>query len=196
MTSRGAGNRSAYNPQRTGIAMTHGRKRLVAAVCVLIGSVHLQAATGSVDAQAGDAAVKQLVGMWRLVSWTQRTTDGTSLPGPTDAGYLVYSDVDRMCAVMMDSKRPRWAPGAPATVEQAVARFSGFISYCAAVEVDAKAGFLLHHVDVERSPNIVGTTRKRWFRFESPNRLVLRIDAAELGAGLTESALVWERVQN
>ena len=91
-------------------------------------------------------------------------------------------------------ERPKWTPGAPATVPDAVARFAGFISYCARVEVNAKEGYVLHHVDVERSPNIVGTVRKRWFTFEGPNRLVLKIDAAELGTQ-QESRLVWERVQ-
>ena len=112
-----------------------------------------------------------------------------------DAGYLVYTDVNRMCAVMMDSTRPKWPAGAPATVADAVARFANVVSYCARVEVNAKEGFVLHHVDVDRSPNIVGTIRKRWFTFEGPDRLVLKIDAAELGATQQESRLVWERVQ-
>ena len=144
----------------------------------------------------GDAGVaRPFLGMWRLVSWTERTKEGSTRPGSTDAGYLVYTDVDRMCAVMMDTRREKWTAGAPATVDAAVARFSGLISYCARVEVHAADGFVLHHVDVDRSPNIVGTIRKRWFTFEGPNRLVLRIDAAELGPTLAESTLVWERVQ-
>lgn len=150
---------------------------------------------GTANTQDDASVAKQMHGMWRLVGWTQRATDGTSRPGPTDAGYLIYTDVNRMCAVMMDSKRPKWPAGAPASVNDAVSRFSGFISYCAVVEVHATEGFVLHHVDMERSPNIVGTTRKRWFRFEGANRLVLRIDPAELGAGATDSILTWERVQ-
>jgi hypothetical protein len=161
------------------------------AVTVFPGHAPLAATTVQDDA----AVAKQLLGMWRLVGWTQRAADGTVRNGQTDVGYLVYTDVNRMCAVMMDSTRPKWTPGAPATVPDAVARFAGFISYCARVEVNAKEGYVLHHVDVERSPNIVGTVRKRWFTFEGPNRLVLKIDAAELGAAQQESRLVWERVQ-
>lgn len=147
-------------------------------------------------AQAQDdmAAAKQLLGVWRLVSWTQSGVDGSTRPGLTDVGNLIYTDANRMCAVMMDSKRPRWTPGPPASVDQAVARFSGFISYCARVEVHAREGFVLHHVDLERSPNIVGTIRKRWFSFDGPNRLTLRIDAAELGPTVKDSTLVWERI--
>jgi lipocalin-like protein len=171
--------------------------RLGIAVFLLTGIISTGAASSrSAAAFQDDAAVaKQFLGMWRLVGWTQRSADGTVRPGQIDIGYLVYTDVNRMCAVMMDSKRPKWTPGAPATVPDAVARSAGFVSYCARVEINAKEGFVLHHVDVERSPNIVGTIRKRWFTFEGPNRLVLKVDAAELGTQL-ESRLVWERVQN
>jgi len=170
--------------------------RLGMTVVLLAGTVVPSAAPLAATAVLQDdaAVAKQLLGMWRLVGWTQRAADGTVRNGQTDVGYLIYTDVNRMCAVMMDSKRPKWTPGAPATVPDAVARFAGFISYCARVEVNAKEGYVLHHVDLERSPNIVGTVRKRWFTFEGPNRLVLKIDAAELGTQ-QESRLVWERVQ-
>jgi hypothetical protein len=105
--------------------------------------------------------------MWRMVSWTQRATDGTTRPGQANAGYIVYADVGR----------------------------TGLVAYCAAVELHAKEGFVLHHVDVERSPNLVGTTRKRWFVFDGPDTLLLRIDPSELGSGVAESTLRWERVK-
>lgn len=178
--------------------MKHQLIRLGMAAVVVTGALLPGAASLAAVAEAQDdaAVAKQLLGMWRLVGWTQHNADGTTRPAQTDVGYLVYTDVNRMCAVMMDSKRPKWTPDPPASVDQAVARFSGFISYCARVEVHAREGFVLHHVDVERSPNIVGTIRKRWFSFQGPNRLTLRIDAAELGATVKDSTLVWERIQN
>lgn len=164
--------------------------------CLMSFSLMMTLVHGSaVYAQDDAAGARRFLGMWRLVGWTERAADGSTRPGQTDVGYLIYTDVNRMCAVLMDSKRPKWPSGAPANVAEAMARFSGFISYCAAVELHAAEGFVLHHVDVERSPNIVSTTRKRWFRFEGPNRLVLRIDPSELGAGVAESTLTWERVQ-
>ncbi|MEO8681653.1 MAG: lipocalin-like domain-containing protein [Vicinamibacterales bacterium] len=171
-------------------------KRIFAAAALAVFTIGGATTVGSASDTQTDATIAgQFLGMWRLVSWNQRAADGTNRPGQTDAGYLIYTDVNRMCAVMMDSKRPKWPSGAPATVDDAMARFSGFISYCAAVELHAAEGFILHHVDIERSPNIVSTVRKRWFRFEGPNRLVLRIDPSELGGGATESTLTWERVQ-
>jgi hypothetical protein len=148
-------------------------------------------------AQAADEAsvAQRFVGMWRLVSWSARSADGTTRPGITDQGYLVYADVGRMCAVMADSKRAVWGSDTPKTVPDAMARFAGFVSYCARVEVHAREGYVLHHVDIERNPDIVGRVRKRWFAFDGPNRLTLKIDRAELTGNVVESTLVWERVE-
>ncbi|MGH9202235.1 MAG: lipocalin-like domain-containing protein [Vicinamibacterales bacterium] len=152
----------------------------------------------ALEAQASEqtevAVATQLLGAWRLVNWTQRLADGSERPAQTDTGYLIYTSGNRMCAMLMDSRRPKWAPGAPATVADAVARSAGYISYCGSVQINAKEGFILHHVDVERNPNNIGTTRKRWFRFPGPDVLRLSIDAAELQSGVKESVLVWQRV--
>ncbi len=158
---------------------------------VLGGTVLVPAQT---NPQSDATVAKQLLGAWRLVSWTQRLADGTERPAATDVGYLIYTDVNRMCAMIMDSRRAKWAPGAPASVEDAVRRNAGYISYCASVELHASEGFILHHVDMERNPNTIGTTRKRWFSFQGPDTLRLRIDAAELQGNVKESVLVWQRV--
>jgi hypothetical protein len=177
--------------------MNHSLTRLTVAVIVLAGLFTLTASPlrASSRSQGDGAVMRQFIGVWRLVSWTESLKDGTTRPGITDAGNLVYTDVDRMCAVMMDSKRAKWPTGTPTTMTDAVARLAGHVSYCARVELHAAEGFVLHHVDLERSPNIVGTIRKRWFRFDGANRLILRIDPAELAANLAQSTLVWERVQ-
>jgi hypothetical protein len=72
---------------------------------------------------------------------------------------------------------------------------AGFYAYCATVEVNVKEGFVLHHIDLDKVPNLVGRTRKRSFSFQGPDRLVLRIDASELVAPVVESTLVWDRIK-
>jgi hypothetical protein len=62
------------------------------------------------------------------------------------------------------------------------------------VEVHAKEGFVLHHVELDKSRNLVGRTRKRWFTLQD-NRLTLRVDSPELPATLVDWTLVWERVE-
>lgn len=52
-----------------------------------------------------------------------------------------------------------------------------------------------HDVEISTFPNSVGAIRKRWFTFEGPDRLSLRVDTPELTSGVVEGTLVWERVK-
>jgi hypothetical protein len=150
---------------------------------------------GAAQAQSpGAAAAEPFIGAWRLVSWTQKLADGTTRPAVADTGNIIYTADGRMCAVLQNSKRQKWS-GPPKTLEDATARMSGNTAYCARVEVHAKEGYVLHHVDLDFNPSVIGTVRKRWFVFEGPDRLRLKIDRGELGKTLEESELVWERIR-
>ena len=74
---------------------------------VLLASVLLLVAAEP-HAQPQTDVARQLVGTWRLVSWTNRLTDGTTQTNMR-SGYLMYSDENRMCAVLIDPKAPKWA---------------------------------------------------------------------------------------
>jgi hypothetical protein len=43
------------------------------------------------------------------------------------------------------------------------------------------------------TPNFVGQTWKRWFTFDGPNRVSLRVDGPS--PPMVENTLIWERVQ-
>ena len=146
--------------------------------------------TDSDRAQGTDAV--RLVGAWRLVSWELQLADGTVRKNPMSVGSLMYSDTGRMCGVLMDPNRKAWTGRQP-TDDEVRAAYNGIVAYCGTYEVDSKAGFVVHHVDIEKSPSNVGITRKRWYTLEG-SRLSLRVDAAELPANQKESRLVWERV--
>jgi adenosylhomocysteine nucleosidase len=143
---------------------------------------------------SASAGAPSLVGAWRLVAWDEKRADGTTHRNPRSVGSLMYSDSGRMCGVIMDPARPSWQ----ARPDEAALRaaFNGLVAYCGAYEIHAADGFVLHRVDVEKSPLNVGLTRKRWFTFEGPDRLVLRVDPAEIGPATAESRLVWERVSS
>jgi hypothetical protein len=81
------------------------------------------------------------------------------------------------------------------TDAEAMSAIRGLLAYCASVEIHAKEGFILHHIEIEKVPNRVGLTRKRWFAFQEPNRVALRIDTSELNPPVVESTLIWERVE-
>jgi hypothetical protein len=148
---------------------------------------------GSAQAQSPGAAAEPFVGAWRLVSWTQRLADGTTRAAAADTGNIIYTANGRMCAILQNSKRQKWS-GPPKTLEEATARMSGNTAYCARVEINAKEGYVLHHVDLDFNPSSIGIVRKRWFVFEGANRLRLKIDRGELPKTVEESELVWERV--
>jgi len=163
---------------------------IVAGVVMLGGERVIAQAQSKND----EALASRFVGMWRLVSWTQRLADGTTRQNPLSVAYLIYTDTDRMCYVAMNPDRPKWKTPTAPTESEALSGINGVGAYCAKVEIHASQGFVLHHVEIDRVPNNLGITRKRWFTFEGPNRVSLRIDAAETIPPVVESTLIWERV--
>jgi hypothetical protein len=93
--------------------------------------------------------------------------------------------------VLTNPDRPRWT-SAP-TDAQVRAAFDGMVAYCGAYDVNAAEGYVVHHIEVDREPNLAGSERKRYFSL-SGNRLVLR-PAPPLPPGVREWTVVWERVQ-
>jgi lipocalin-like protein len=142
---------------------------------------------------------QQLIGIWRLVSATQRLANGTERPspayGPHQSGYMIYTDQNLMCSVTVNDDRPKWqSPAAPTEAEMKSA-WSGLGAYCAAYAVNEAEKSVTHHVAFDKLPNASGTDRKRFFTL-SGNRLVLKIDPKEFSGGdVVEQTIVWERVK-
>ena len=147
-------------------------------------------------AQSPTKAGVDLLGTWRLVSAEQRLSDGTRrpdpTPGPNGRGYLIYTEAGIMCAVLADPSRPAWAsPAAPSDQEVRTA-LEGLVSYCGRFEVNEAGGYVVHHIELDKVPNLAGTDRKRFYSVQG-NRLVLRV-APPLPAGVEEWIITWERV--
>jgi len=147
-------------------------------------------------AQSPTKAGIDLLGTWRLVSAEQRLSDGTRrpdpAPGPNGRGYLIYTEAGIMCAVLADPSRPAWAsPAAPSDQEIRTA-FERLVSYCGRFEVNEAGGYVVHHIELDKVPNLAGTDRKRFYSLQG-NRLVLRV-APPLPAGVEEWIITWERV--
>jgi len=99
-----------------------------------------------------------------------------------------------MCYVAMNPNRTKWKSETAPTPEEALSGITGLGAYCATVEIHAKEGIVVHHVEIERNPNLVGRARKRWFTFQGPNRVALRIDTPELNPPVVEDTATWDRV--
>ena len=167
--------------------------RPVLAIIVALGTLNCAAKAKS----QGDVA-QQFVGTWRLVSYIQRLADGATRQGPLSSGFIIYTDTNHMCSVSMDPSRPKWQLSSPFAVttneSEALSAIRGSDGYCSRVEVHVSEGFVLHHVEAAVRPNLVGVTRKRWFTFDGPNRVALRIDTSELAPPVVDGTLTWERV--
>jgi hypothetical protein len=150
----------------------------------------------SAAAQSADdlAAARRLVGMWRLVERTVSFADGTSRPDPRTTAYIVYSDTGMTCYIAMDPTRDKWKSETTPTPEEAVAGIAGLGAYCGTFHVDAKEGSVVHRMEIERIPNLVGRDRKRWYMFQDDNHLILKVDPSEFRAPVVERRLLWERV--
>ncbi len=173
--------------------MTDMRRRVVFTVAVALAAV----LSSTAHAQSEDATAKQFVGLWRQVSRTQRFADGTTRQHPSSVANVIYTDTGHMWYVAMNPNRPQWKSATAPTDSEMKSTIGneGFYAYCATVEIHAREGFVFHHVVIDKVPNSVGISRKRWFTFQGPNRLSLRIDTPELTSPIVEDTLVWERVQ-
>ena len=158
---------------------------------VLLGWLQLG---GQLQAQSRDAVARQLSGMWRLVSNPQRLADGTSRQGTNTVGYASFdASGNHMCFVSMNPNRPAWKEGSPSPDEALIA-LRGINVYCATLDIHASEGFMDRRYDINQNPNAVGRTTRRWYSFQGPDRMTLRVDDAELTKPVVETLFIWERV--
>jgi hypothetical protein len=175
--------------------MKYRRSVFVLLTCAAVSLGVPEATSITARAQDDAAITRQFIGMWRLVSWTQRLSDGTTSRPARNVAYIIYTDTSpiHMCYVSMDPNRAQWKSEFTPTPSEAMSGRTG--AYCSTVEVHAKEGFVIHRVEIAEVPNLVGRSRKRYFTFDGPNRVSLRVEPTELQPGMLDSILTWEKVQ-
>ena len=99
-----------------------------------------------------------------------------------------------MCFLIMNPNRPAWKSEAAPTPEEGLTALRGINAYCATLEIHAKEGFMDRRYDINQNPNAVGKATRRWYSFQGPDRMTLRVDAAELTRPVVETLFIWERV--
>ena len=150
--------------------------------------------SGQSRAQSTDDVARQLAGMWRLVSNPTQLADGTTRQG-SNIGYAFFDASGRhMCFLTMNPARPSWKSETAPTPEEGLTALRGINAYCATLEIHAKEGYMDRRYDINQNPNTVGRATRRWYSFQGPDRLTLRVDAAELRQPVVETLFVWERV--
>lgn len=140
---------------------------------------------------------RSLVGTWKLVSWEFRSAAGeVSYPmGRNACGLLIYTPDGFMSATVMNSDRPPFmSPDMQkATVQEKVAAFDAYVSYCGTYE--HRDGTVVHHVRASLFPNWIGGDQERVIEWIE-DRLRLSTPPIMI-AGIQRTAhLLWERLQS
>ena len=164
----------------------------LAATCAL---VLLTVGQSAPIAQA--PAINPLVGTWALVSTIITLPDGTTRPDPqvgaTPKGYMIYGDANRMCAQFTNPARPQWVSTTQPTYDELKSMIDFMGAYCSRYEVNVAEGYVLHYVEIDRVPNFSTQVRRRNFRMEGPDRLIL--SAVPPPEGMRALTITWRRVK-
>ncbi len=172
---------------KTGLATT-----LLAVTAIMSAAFLMNVET--TKAQGDDDGFARFVGTWQLESWRHTLADGTSKSDARSKAYLIYSKPGHMCFMGMDPTRPAWVSRSAPTPAELSTTYEGIVAYCARVEINSAAGYVLHHVETDNVPNSVGMTRTRMFEFLGPDRLQLEVVPAELSESVADMTLIWQRV--
>lgn len=143
-----------------------------------------------------ELAAADLVGTWRLRTWTSEGDDGALHPmGEAPEGIVVYGADGTMITTIGRAGR---APidggdllGGP--VEQRLEAMTTFIAYAGTFRVEGRD--VLHVVEMSLFPNWIGTTQRRHVALDPDGRtLELTADPFVLRGRLSTQRLTWDRV--
>lgn len=140
--------------------------------------------------------VKQLAGVWRLVSSEFRTSGGEVIyPLGEDAlGQAIFTETGFMSGQLMRQGRPQFASGnqASGTAQEMEAALQGYVAYYGTCEVDVEKQTLTTHVDGSMYPNWVGGFQTRFYQLDD-KQLTLTTPPITIGDEEITGVLVWER---
>jgi hypothetical protein len=136
-----------------------------------------------------------LVGTWRLLSWENRSADGTiNYPlGRQAVGLITYTEAGYMSVSMMRGDREPFTAGdlLRGSSEEKARAAESYVSYCGRYEF--RGDSVIHHVELSLFPNWSGVDQERLVEVTG-NRLTLRTRPLLLDGTEQSARVVWERV--
>lgn len=148
-------------------------------------------------AAPGAASAVDLVGTWRLLTWTSVGDDGVMEPmGERPQGIVVYTGDGTMITTIGRAGRPPIdsadMQGGPA--DQRLDAMATFIAYSGSFHLDG--GDVVHEVTMSLYPNWVGTSQRRHVTLSTDgNELTLSADPVLLYGRWGTNVLTWERAR-
>ncbi|HYO42085.1 MAG TPA: lipocalin-like domain-containing protein [Candidatus Limnocylindrales bacterium] len=138
-----------------------------------------------------------LVGTWRLVTWTSPGDDGVQMPmGEHPEGVVVYTSDGTMITTIGRAARPPIDSsdmhGGP--VDQRLEAQATFIAYSGAFRIEG--GDVVHDVTMSLFPNWVGTSQRRHVTLSADgNELTLSAEPFAVRGRVGTQILTWRRVR-
>jgi hypothetical protein len=172
------------------------QRALIAMVALAVGMPNARLAAQTPESPQAPQTLRQaLVGTWRLVAARQRLSDGSVRPDPQPGahgvGYIMYDATGHMCVVLANPDRSAWkAPKSPTDAEVRSA-FEGLVAYGGADETNAAKHYVIHHIEADREPALIGTARARLATVTATRLVLQRLDVP---AGVAEWTVEFERV--
>lgn len=172
------------------------RKSSVLAALVLALAIAAAAPRAGVAQSQGSKP--SLVGTWKLVSVTAKTDKEDVIKdayGRRPDGLLTYTANRRVTGLEAYDGRKPLSVGdrESAPVEERADAFSRFISYAGSYKVAGNK--VTHHIEASSLENEVHTNLVNEFRFEGPDRFVLRTPPLVRNGARQVQEKVWERVK-
>jgi hypothetical protein len=140
-------------------------------------------------------ASNPLVGVWRLLSWENRSADGTiDYPlGREAMGLIIYTEDGYMSVAIGRAERKPFSAGdlLEGSREEKAGAAASYVSYCG--RYDFRGDSVVHHVELSLFPNWIGLDQERLFDV-SGDVLTLRTRPMPMGGADRSAHVVWERV--
>jgi hypothetical protein len=138
-----------------------------------------------------------LVGTWRLRSWKNVGSDGSSVDplGEHPVGYIFYNHDGYMSVEIMAAHRAAYqAPDVFGGSEaERSAAISTYLSYSGPFEVMSDQDAVIHHIEVCSFPNWIGNAQVRFAHLDG-DLLTLSTKPMIFQGVERRAELVWERV--
>ncbi|MEO7158079.1 MAG: lipocalin-like domain-containing protein [Vicinamibacterales bacterium] len=132
---------------------------------------------------------KDLLGAWRLESWSFVYDDGRprEFPlGPDATGLIIYTPGGQVSATLMRAGR---AAKTPATLEEKATGFAESFAYAGRYEVRNSTVF--HSIEVATNPALIGVTSTRHINLDGD---LLTLSGPDFAAGTGRTQMiVWRR---
>lgn len=135
------------------------------------------------------ASAQDLIGAWRLQSWTFVYSDGRPVEyplGPDAEGFIMYTGDGHVSATLMRAGR---APITPSTDAEKAAAFNDAFAYAGRYRVEG--GTVYHTIIVSTNPALIGFTSTRHIDLDGER---LTLSGPDFTPGQARSQeIVWRR---